>query len=360
MSLTILVAFARWFANPRPKSGQGGRWAAPIGRDFGSQARGTAANMFRRTILANGSRNDDCGRNQIGIQILINKSTVDLARPVNNAPDAGAQQQLVILHVGGVSEHLDVVDDCFVDRRSVDVLAQPDTTAPLQIPVVDPDLENPNPLGRLGAYGLSCVLGRGGFVEPVTGAPPASVVGKIRVRTAARRPQSRLGNVARPADFDPRFWSATKPIDSRSDAVDTTVPDPVVSVAVQVIDQVLAREVLTAPARIRLPSEMRVRVHDGRHDGLASHIHDNGIGRHRHLSVPSDLRQQAIANEEGGIVEDPAIADDNAGTTEEQGAAIVLRSDRLIVHLDARGGAERQERNEAHQSVHGDGHPAGR
>ncbi len=100
-----------------------------------------------------------------------------------------------------MGEHPDVVHDRFVDRRTIDVLAQLDPASPLQVPVIHPDLEDLDPFGRLGSNRFSRVLGSGRLIEPIASSPPSWVVGKVRVRPAARSTETGLGNVARPADL---------------------------------------------------------------------------------------------------------------------------------------------------------------
>src|SRR5216684_5940778 len=98
---------------------------------------------------------------------------------------------------------------------------------------------------------------------------------------------------------------------------------------------------------------MRVRVHDGRHDGLAPHVHHDSIGRGGHVRVRSDLHQQPVPNKKGGVLDDPAVSDDHAGAAEQQGTSIVLRTRlRLAVDLHARRGAKRHEAYETLQFVH--------
>ncbi len=46
--------------------------------------------------------------------------------------------------------------------------------------------------------------------------------------------------------------------------------------------------------------------------------------RSRDPAAPADLHHQTVLDEQRGHVDDPAIADDDAGAVEEQGTAIVL------------------------------------
>ena len=274
---------------------------------------------------------------------------------MNDAADAGTQQELVVPHVRRVGEHLDVVHDRFVDRRPVDVFAQLDPAASLKIPGVHPDLEDLNALGRLGPDGVPRFLGCGRLVEPVARAPPSGVVREVRVGAPAWRAEPGLGNVASTADLSELL------IERNRQAIDSTVrrgrddrAHAVVGVAVQVIDQVLAREVLRAPARVPLPSEMRVGVHDGGHDRLAATSIDDSAGRRGDRPVPPDLHQQPVLNDERAVVDHPSVSDDDACALKQQGTTIVLRRRRLAADRRPGGETEREKKaRDACQDVHG-------
>jgi hypothetical protein len=74
---------------------------------------------------------------------------------------------------------------------------------------------------------------------------------------------------------------------------------------------------------------MAMRVDDRRHDGLAGEIDARRAGRKRHLAVSTDCREAAVLDDEGGILDGAAVANDESRAFEHRhGRARRLASSR--------------------------------
>ena len=87
--------------------------------------------------------------------------------------------------------------------------------------------------------------------------------------------------------------------------------DAEVGVTIQMIDQVLAGELFRAPARIALPPQMGVGVHERRHHGLSRQVDDRRGNRHLDVTGTAHIENQVVAYDERGILDDVTIADDD-------------------------------------------------
>ena len=90
--------------------------------------------------------------------------------------------------------------------------------------------------------------------------------------------------------------------------------DAVVRVALQVIDDRRAREVLLARhARLLVRvAHVVVGIDDRGHDGLAREVHARRARRQRDLALSSDARNPVVLHEERGALDHAAVADDQA------------------------------------------------
>jgi hypothetical protein len=85
----------------------------------------------------------------------------------------------------------------------------------------------------------------------------------------------------------------------RSHAVDGD--DAVVGEALQILEELLAREVLRRWRQIRPVSQVGVRFNDAGHDGLARQVDSSSPFRDPHLTASADRRERAILNQECGV-----------------------------------------------------------
>ncbi len=96
--------------------------------------------------------------------------------------------------------------------------------------------------------------------------------------------------------------------------------EPVVGVAIQVVEKILAVEIRLRHAPVTLVKETKVAVNiDQRgRDGLAGQVDAGGAGRKTDLALLSDSRKPVVLNEEGGILYGGfAIADDQPRALEQ-------------------------------------------
>ena len=93
--------------------------------------------------------------------------------------------------------------------------------------------------------------------------------------------------------------------------------DAVEGVAIEHVEQVLAGVVVGGKARSRAVAHMHVIVDQRRHDGLAGEIDARRARRRRQLAAPSDAGDPVIGDDEGGVLDDAAVAGEKACTLVE-------------------------------------------
>ena len=79
----------------------------------------------------------------------------------------------------------------------------------------------------------------------------------------------------------------------------------VVGVALQLVDQIVARVVRLGVAAVLLVDQpdVVVAVDQRGHDGLARQVHDRGIRRRPPLALAADPREGVALDEEGGVLD---------------------------------------------------------
>ena len=232
---------------------------------------------------------------------------------VDEPPDARLDEPFVVLECRGMRDDPDVLRQRLVEDRGVDVWVQLDLGTPPLVPGIDPDLENADPTGRLRAHDIAGFDGAGDRVQ----SPPAGIVGKPGVRSTARCPHAWRDQVASTADLAESlglphvegYRLTVAP--GRDDGADSVVGMPI-----EMVDQVVAGKAVRTPPRVALPPEMRVGVHQGRHHGLPGQVDDRGTGRPFDLARRADLENQIVAHDECRLVDDAAVADNDAPTDE--------------------------------------------
>ena len=238
----------------------------------------------------------------------------------------------------------DVLRQRLIEDRGVDVWVQLDLGTPPLVPGIDPDLENPDPTGRLRAHDIASFDGTGDRVQ----SPPAGIVGKPGVRSTARCPHTWRHQVASTADLAqslglPHVEGDRLPVaPGRDDGA-----DPVVGMPIEMVDQVVTGKAVSTPPRVALPPQMRVGVHKCRHHGLRGQVDDRGTGRHFDLARRADLENQIVTHDECRPVDDAAVADDDAPTDEHLNGVGTRR--RLIECDGGRGTSPGREADSARE-----------
>ena len=293
---------------------------------------------------ADGRHDEDVARRD-ELQILVVDRHV--VRHVDEAPGAGRDQPLVVLQRGRMRDHPDVPHLRLVEDGRIDVRVQLHPRAPPLVPLVHPDLQDPDAARRLGPHRLAR-LGRAAHpVQP----PPPGVVRESGVRSAAGDPHpgrhqvAGAGDVAHPLRL-PDLEGDLLAVAAGGD----DCPDAVVGVAVQVVDEVLAGEVLRAPARVALPAEMRVRVDERRHHGMAGQVDDGRLRRRLHLAGVPDPHDAIAADQERGVFDDASVSDDHASAGEQPdclGGGCGIRRLALRASRDARQKREHHQGDDA-------------
>ena len=80
-----------------------------------------------------------------------------------------------------------------------------------------------------------------------------------------------------------------------------TATDAVVREALQILEELLAREVLRRGREILPVAQVGVRFDDARHDRLARQIDPNDPRRGLYLAASADRREPAILHQKGGV-----------------------------------------------------------
>ncbi len=123
--------------------------------------------------------------------------------------------------------------------------------------------------------------------------------------------------------------------------------ESVVRVSLEVLDEVLTGIVLGPPARVAFVTEVRVGVDQGGDDGFPSEIDRDGSGGCGELSGGPHLDDSVTFHEEISVFDYVSVAEDEAGTFEEEGPCW----ERLGIRW---GTSSRKGRGEADQRRDGD------
>ena len=222
------------------------------------------------------------------------------------------KQVLLVLKRQRVCNDENVSYLSLVEDGCVDLWPQLYLRATSLVARVDPDLDDSDPLGRLGPHDISS-LGRG---RHVMDAPESLIVREPGIRATARCADTGRHEIPCATDLSdplltPHLQRDLFPVASGGNDRAHTV----VRVTIQVVDEVVTREVLGSPTGVFLPAKMCMRVDESRHHRPTRQVHHRRAGRHIQFTRSSAHGGDDVTlHNKSGVLDDSTVAHDQTGT----------------------------------------------
>ena len=226
-----------------------------------------------------------------------------------------------VRHVRGLlmDDDLDALCPGFIDDRAIgrtsELLLAPS-------PVVDPDLDEGDLLGRDVADGRAALFFVGD--SPQHGHAGLVSYGQRVSEELVVRPLA--GRRHAGAEDEPGARHLPLPLGALQ--LDREIvgvaaggedrAEPVVGVALEVLDQILSGVILCAPARVSFVSKVGVGVDQGGNDRASSQVHGRGSGRRSDFSGATDGEDPVALYQEGCVFDYAPVSDDQSGSLEEE------------------------------------------